>query len=420
MAQPPERAPGLSAAVWQRVQPRLLKVANRVEDAFDAARHRFHTGLGWKIPIRILPYRGFGTPERMLVRGRVVRDRGIPDDTSHQGTAGTLLTSVKRYATHEIPRAKVRVRHGDQDRIATSDQEGFLQFWWEVEPERTTAAGWLQVDLELVEPKVRSGQYKGKADVLVVPKTARFGVISDIDDTILQMGARSLFKKFRGLFLLNARERLPFEGVAALYRALEEGKGSASSGAKSPDGASHNPIFYVSSSPWNVYEHLLEFFALHDLPKGPLFLRDWGLTDKGFAPDGRHEHKLDPIHLLLDVYPDLPFILIGDSGQQDAELYVQVCRTHPGRIAAVYIRDVVKSGKRDPAMKAVAAQMNELGVPFCLAKDSEAAAQHAASQGFISWGKIEGIVEERDRDRDGVPDDQDTDGMTPSGQRRSE
>jgi phosphatidate phosphatase APP1 len=404
---PPERAPG----IWQRVQPRLLRAANRVEDAFDAARHRFHTGRGWRIPIRILPYRGFGTPERMLVRGRVVRDRDIPDDTSHQGTLGTLLTSVRRYATHEIPRAKVRVRHGSDDRIAVSDQEGFLDFWWEVEPGGTTAAGWLEVDLELVEPRVRSGQYRGKADVLVVPKTARFGVISDIDDTILQMGARSLLRKFRGLFLLNARERLPFEGVAALYRALEEGKGAAA----------HNPIFYVSSSPWNVYEHLLEFFALHDLPKGPLFLRDWGLTEKGFAPDGRHEHKLDPIHLLLDVYPELPFILIGDSGQQDAELYQQVCRSHPGRIAAVYIRDVVKSGKRDPAMKRVAASMKELGVPFCLAKDSEAAAQHAASLGFISWGKIEEIVEERDRDRDGVPDDVDPDDDTPpSDQRRGE
>ncbi len=377
--------------MWRRVEPRVLRAANRIEDALDAALFRFHSRRGWRIPLRILPYLGFGTPDRVFVRGRVVRDRGLPHDTRDAGVLGTLLTAVRRYATHEIPGAEVRVRHGDEARITQTDREGFIELWWDVAAKLEHGRRWLTVELDLLSPQTAFGQAHEKAEVLVVPPDADFGVISDIDDTVLVMGARHPLRKFRGLFLMSAHERVPFEGVAAFYRALQAGR----------SGGTRNPIFYVSSSPWNVYEHLREFFDLHDIPKGPLFLRDWGITEKGVAPDGRHEHKLEHIHLLLEAFPDLRFILIGDSGQQDAELYEQVCRRYPGRILAVYIRDVVKSGKRDAPMKAVAASLAELGVPFCLAADSEVAAQHAATLGLISWRRVDDVAEDRDKDKRG-------------------
>lgn len=354
----------------------LVRAANAAEDALDRLSHGYHARTGWKIPIRVLPYRGYGTPERFCVRARVVRDRFLPATHERRPPAETLWLSLKRYATHEIAGARVAVRAGGETRHATSDREGFIEFWWEGEAKgsaSTLGEGWLDVELELVDPPSRTGAYRAKAEVLTVPAEAEFGVITDIDDTIVQMGARHPLRKARALFLQSPHERLPFEGAAAFYAALRKGS----------SGHANNPVFYVSSSPWNLYEHLVEFFRIHDVPEGPLFLRDWGVTEKGFAPDGTHGHKAEPIERLLSTFPSTPFLLVGDSGQQDAEIYESIVQAHPGRILGVVIRDVTLSPLREAELQAIAARVRDMGVPFLLARDTVEAAEDAAARGWI-------------------------------------
>ncbi len=139
---------------------------------------------------------------------------------------------------------------------------------------------------------------------------ARFGVISDVDDTVLVTGATDAVGMARTVFTGNALSRMTFDGVAELYRALRGEQG--------------NPIFYVSSSPWNLYDLLDDFLALNGLPAGPILLRDWGLSSIELLPTDHHHHKLGTIHAILSTYPDLPFLLLGDSGQQDPEIYAQI------------------------------------------------------------------------------------------------
>ena len=86
--------------------------------------------------------------------------------------------------------------------------------------------------------------------MLTPPPSARFGVISDIDDTVLVSHVTSPFKMALVSLFGNAHTRSPFPGVAEFYQALQGGVG----------GAEQNPIFYVSSSPWNFYD-LLHFFT---------------------------------------------------------------------------------------------------------------------------------------------------------------
>ena len=74
-----------------------------------------------------------------------------------------------------------------------------------------------------------------------------------------------------------------------------------------------------------------------------------------------HEHKLGPIRRILETYPALSFVLLGDSGQQDPELYLRVLREHPGRICAIYIRDV-SATRRDRQVDELAAAAQAVGV----------------------------------------------------------
>jgi phosphatidate phosphatase APP1 len=221
--------------------------------------------------------------------------------------------------------------------------------------------------------------------VLLPPATAAFGVISDMDDTVLQSRVTNFLRAARLLLLENARTRLPFPGVAAFYRALVAGTG----------GGAGNPIFYVSSSPWNIYDVIADFLEAQEIPAGPLLLRDWDLRGMG----GRHHrHKSQHIAEILETYPGLPFVLVGDSGQEDPEIYSAIVREHPGRILAIYIRDVSKDPVRIAAIGALADQVREGGTPLVLADDTLAAARHAAEHGWIREDALGEVGEEKRAD----------------------
>ena len=116
----------------------------------------------------------------------------------------------------------------------------------------------------------------------------------------------------------NAHTRMPFAGVGALYRALEKGHGEE-----------HNPIFYVSNGPWNLHDLLVEFFRLNEIPLGPIYLRDWG-THLLLARKPTGTHKRMQIGQIMSFFPDVPVVLIGDSGEHDPEIFLDVVEGVPG------------------------------------------------------------------------------------------
>jgi phosphatidate phosphatase APP1 len=208
--------------------------------------------------------------------------------------------------------------------------------------------------------------------VLVPPSTAHFGIISDIDDTVVKTDVANVLSMARLVLLTNAHTRLPFDGVAAFYRALHGGT----------DGRNVNPIFYVSSSPWNFYDLLDEVMAVHGIPAGPLFLKDYGLSRRLLLSVGHREHKLKAIREILDAHPHLPFVLIGDSGQHDPEIYRNVVAEYPGRILTIYIRDVSQAG-RDDELGVMADEVDAEGAEMVLMSDTVTAARHALARGLI-------------------------------------
>lgn len=223
-----------------------------------------------------------------------------------------------------------------------------------------------------------------RALVRVPGSSARFGVVSDLDDTVIRTGATSLLTVARLTLLENAFTRLPFEGVAAFYRALERGTADRE----------HNPFFYVSSSPWNLYDLLTDFLAFRGVPAGPLFLRDLGLGPSGFVGfGGHHHHKLGRIEEVFELHENLPFVLVGDSGQRDPEIYREVVVRHPDRIRAVYIRDVTGE-VRGREVAAIVREVISRGVDMAVIPDSVTAAEHAAALGLVDGYAVEEVQEE--------------------------
>lgn len=345
---------------------RSVVVAGRaVEARFDLLRFELKRRVGRLGPIEVLPYRGHGTPEALFMKGRVLKGKGITRSSKSDTVGINLRNMVRRFASEEIPFARVRARFDGHELEAVADGEGFFDLRFELATALHTARAWHPVEVELLWPEEVEVRATGH---VLVPARARFGVISDLDDTVVQSSVTSLLKMARITLLNNAYTRLPFEGVASFYRALQQGVGGE-----------FNPIFYVSSSPWNLYDLLEDFLDVHGVPEGPIFLKDWSPT----TVLSHEKHKLDAIRTLLSTYPGLPFVLVGDSGEKDPEIYHKVVQEHPDRIRAIYIRDVAAK-ERDAAVHAVAREVRSLGVEMLLVPDTAAAAEHATRQGFIA------------------------------------
>jgi phosphatidate phosphatase APP1 len=339
-------------------------------------------------PHIVLPYLGFGTATRLTVCGRVLEDEGFRPAQSADRRWRNLVAMYKRFESDEVPGARVRARHGAAVAEAVADREGYFS----VELESAPAGGeWRKVDLELLAPRAGAA---ATAQVLVPPASARFGVISDIDDTVVQSHVTRKLRMVVSLALSNARTRKPFEGVAAFYRALQAGAG-----------AEGNPIFYVSKSPWNLYVPLVDFLQVQGIPLGPLMLRDFGMhmarrRGNGKAPEAL-DHKARSIDRVLETYPAMPFVLIGDSGEHDPEIYRGVVRRWPGRVRAIYIRSVNRDPARLAAIDRLIEEVRPTGCQLVLAPDSEFAAAHAAGEGLISPAALQAIRRDKARDAGG-------------------
>ena len=375
-------------ASWREV---LAEFVVDVEDHYDMLKYRLRERLGDRDPIKILPYRGYGNRQKIYLKGRVLEDKEIPSATEDDNVWNNLLNMYKRFDSDEIPYARVRVRFQDFEQVVESDEEGFFEVWITPTGPLPEDRLWHSVDLDLIHP-FREGYppVHAEGQVLVPPPGARFGVISDIDDTVVQTDAVHMLHMARIVFLGNARTRLPFKGVAAFYRALlhsahKEGQAGTHEAEKLIKKAI-NPLFYVSSSPWNIYDLLSDFFHLQNIPIGPiLFLRDWGLSEEELLNIGGHRaHKLRLIDQMMDLYQDLPFILIGDSGQEDPEIYAEIVDRYPNRVLAIYIRNVSRNLGRSKAIHDLAKNVAKAGSALILADDTVPMAEHAAENGWIS------------------------------------
>lgn len=311
-------------------------------------------------PIVISPFRGFGRSHELLIRGRVLADKRITRATEIESVWRNLANAYRRFQSDEVPDARVIASYRDAVVETKSDGEGYFQI--RLEPkEMDSDALWHEIGLEV------EGAAPAVAHAIVPPPAAQFGIISDIDDTIVQTFATSLARMARTVLMENAKSRLPFEGVADLYRALHRDL---------------NPLFYVSSSPWNMYELLHDFMNINGIPPGPMFLQDWGIDEQTFFKSSHETHKLAQIQLLLEYYPGLPFVLIGDSGQHDPEIYLKVIQSNPGRIRAAFIRDVTPD-LRDTAVATLIAEAKTAGVEMLYVERSSEAMDHAGRLGLL-------------------------------------
>ncbi|TDU43857.1 uncharacterized protein DUF2183 [Gelidibacter sediminis] len=327
-------------------------------------------------PLQIIVFQSYGTASHLYVRGRALEDESI--DLAGKHPIKLLINAYKRFETDEIKHTPLLLKLPNGRIFETvTDEEGY--FLVDIKEEGldtlTNDEGWLSFELaykDFTSTRIIQLNNRFPGEMLIPAKDISFGVASDIDDTILHTGLVSTLKwrVIYNTFLKRASKRSPLEGAAEFYHMLHRGK----------TGAEANPIFYVSHSPWNMYRYLEYFLSKNNFPKGPILLRDFGnfLNRKKNAEKPQKQREILNI---LKTYTTLKLILIGDSGEHDADIYLEIAELYPDRILAIYLRSV-KHKKKMLRVKSLYEDYKT--TPVLLVDSSKEAIEHARENGFIA------------------------------------
>ncbi|HSI77458.1 MAG TPA: phosphatase domain-containing protein [Lunatimonas sp.] len=279
--------------------------------------------------IRMELFLAFGNDKEVFIKGRVVEAYKQSRPSADKNALHNILASVRRYAGSSIPDAQVLLTYRGKEEIVVSNEEGLFEKHLFIQAPLNGGSDFATLTL-IEEEGLKAEEKTIRFEISRISEHHPFGIISDIDDTVIISHATSLGKKLWLSVSKNAYTRRPFPGVSDFYALLTN--------------QDQHPVFYVSSSDWNLYDLIQDFLHYRDIPKGPLLLKDPHVNLRNIwkSGGGNHDHKLEKISMLLALFPTMKFILIGDSGQHDPELYLEIIEKYPGRIKAVYIRRIKK------------------------------------------------------------------------------
>lgn len=277
--------------------------------------------------IAITVHHGYGTRRDFVVEGRVAERNGVRESRPGDAWYANLWRSLRSFRVEEEKRIPLLLTLGGRTWELRSDDDGY--FTLRGETPSPAAPGWRPLRVE-----VAGGATRTDYPLLIVPDGEVLGIISDVDDTVVVSEVADRSRLLAHTFLENYLQRRPVPGVADFYRSL------AARNAL-PDAT---PVIYLTASPRHLLASLKAFLEHNGFPRGPILAKK--VTD-GAGGDpllDQERYKLERIEAILADLPQVRFVLSGDDGERDPEVYHAIRARHPKRVAAVYIRWV----SRDP------------------------------------------------------------------------
>lgn len=312
----------------------------------------------------VIPYTGYGTTKWIRVLGRVVlsnpRDLQPTEGKELMKPLKEGLRGWRNFTSAPVRYAEVTLEFNGSSAVVRADRGGVI----DVHIDAQLEPGWHTV-------RIRSGDaVVADAPLRVVEDDVTFGVVSDIDDTVMVTALPRPFLAAWNTFVLDEHARTPTPGMSVLMERIVR---------KNPDA----PVLYLSTGAWNVAPALTRFLSRNLYPAGPKLLTDWGPTRDRWFRSGQ-EHKRSSLERLAKEFPSVKWLLIGDDGQHDEAIYAEFARNHPDNVRAIAIRqlstgEAVLAGGRSKSSPAGTTP----GIPWIYAGDGAGMAEQLSALGVV-------------------------------------
>ena len=314
-------------------------------------------------------YRGYANEQELIVMGHVFKPTTIEEYNFQKKNLKNATSVIKMFQIKTQANADVYLDHNNVKIHTKTLNDGYFKFC--VPLDQYTTYGWIDYEVSITY----NNESITTRDSYIRPHKGNLGIISDIDDTFLVSHTLNPLKKLYVLLFKNINKRKIYEDVVTHYQDL------STAGRENKE--EFNAFFYVSSSEWNLYRFITKFTEIHKLPKAVLLLKDikTSLTDFFLTGRGNHNHKFEKIKHILEFYPNLEYVLLGDDSQHDPYLYEAICKIFPVTVKAVYIRQT-GSNKKEKVIS-VLNNLETLNVSVCYFKNSSEAIAHSKAMGLI-------------------------------------
>ena len=290
-------------------------ITRRVRADYAVQRWRARRARNAGYTAEVTPYAGYGSTSWVRVLGRVL----LAKRSQHDTETPTGARGWRNFIGVPIENAQVRVDIGGRSYEIQADLSGIIDVVIDVDLE----PGWHRIGLSSEDSEVAT------ALIFIVDSHTRFGVVSDIDDTVMVTALPRPFLAAWHTFVVNEHARATTPGMPVLYERLSTRYAGA-------------PFIYLSTGAWNVAPTLTRFLSRNLYPAGALLLTDWGPTADRWFRSGR-EHKRSSLERLTREFPQIKWLLFGDDGQHDESIYRDFAAQHSDKVAAVCIRQLSPS-----------------------------------------------------------------------------
>lgn len=297
--------------------------AFRIEDSIKRFRMRRAREKGQLEVVE--SYTGIGSTTHVRVLGRV---QMVPAALRRTGrrrfpsllrrNKEQLVRGWRSFVRVAVPYSQVKVHLNGHVHEFEADRGGIIDQTIEV----SLQPGWRTIKFESID-----GQFT-EASVFIKPKEQRIGIISDVDDTVMVTSLPRPLLAAWNTFVLDEHARAAVPGMNVLYQRLTTKFGQEST-----------PVVYLSTGSWNVAPTLNRFLGRNLYPFGPLLLTDWGPAPQRLFRSGS-DHKRANLRRVVELFPDVKWLLIGDDGQHDEMLYGEFARDYPDSVLAIAIRQL--------------------------------------------------------------------------------
>jgi len=282
----------------------------------------FLTTISLQAKDNIEVYHAYGNAHHVIVQGRMLHKKEFTKVSSDDGWFRNLWRRAKQIESDEISDAKIVANIQGEKFSVKSDDEGYFEF--NITVTKILKTGYIDMNLT-----IENNNYPKHILVTIIGNQKLMGIISDFDDTIIISDVTNKIKLANNTLFKNYKQREVVSGMVNRFNEI-----LAQNHKDIP-----STLFILSGSPQQLFIPVEAFLKYHNFPKYTLILKKAHGANKDPLTD-QFAYKTQKIERLIKLYPHIEWVMFGDSGEKDKEVYQFIKKKYPSNVKAYYIQDV--------------------------------------------------------------------------------